>query len=746
MTKQKPNLLTQLTQVVRNLPVATKLRGKGLLKTRARVPKLEVRLANSQKPEIYNLVADRYIIGRSTSKCDIVVQTPLVSQIHAELVRDSTKAKARFIIRDRDSTNGIFRGRQRLKSSPLRHKAIISLGPSELKDAATLRYLDPPPWYIRTLQYTGIGLASLTALFVAAIALEFQRVPDVRPLPVTDQGPVEVLAGDGVTSIGPADVEKHTELTKLSEFGTLLPKAIVASEDTSYYWNIGVDPLGVLRAVITNARSGKLREGGSTITQQLARLLLGRSYVGTEDSAGRKWREAVAAIKLTLNYSKDDLLAIYLNRVYLGNGVYGFQDAAKLYFNKDASELDLSEAATLAGVLPAPNAINPFKNKKLALEYRDRVLNRMAELGLVKEEEAERARRSLLRLNEEAKSKVQGTLAPYFYGYVFDELQEVLGDNLAKEGNLIVETSLDVKMQKVSDASLKRAIAERGKEFDFSQGAIVTLDASNGSILAMTGGVDFKKSQFNRASQAQRQPGSTFKLFSYTAAINQGISPSTTFSCAPVSSVVGCHNGGSGDIDMYRGFALSENVVAVRVAQAAGLKNVIQTARRFGIKAQLQETTNLVLGGYEVTMLEMAGAYGAIANEGIYTQPHAIRRVLDGRDCKNSKDIRTCRVIFDADKDLQPRRIVDASVANTIADLMRGTVEYGTGRAAAIPQATVVGKTGTTDAGRDLWFIGFLPQRRLLAAVWLGNDEGTTGGSSGLAAQVWGEYMSKVIR
>lgn len=746
MTKRKPNLLTQLTQVVRNLPVATKLRGKGLLKAKARVPKLEVRLANSQKPEIYNLVADRYVIGRSTSKCDIVVKTPLVSQIHAELVRDSTKAKARFIIRDRDSTNGIFRGRQRLKSSPLRHKAIISLGPPELKDAATLRYLDPPPWYIRGLQYTGIGVASLLGLFIVAIAIEFQRVPDVRPLPVTDQGPVEVLAGDGVTSIGPADVEKHTELTKISEFGTLLPKAIIASEDTSFYWNIGVDPLGVLRAIVTNVRSGQLREGASTITQQLARLLLGRSYVGTDDSPGRKWREAVAAIKLTLNYSKDDLLTIYLNRVYLGNGVYGFQDAAKLYFNKDASELDLSEAATLAGVLPAPNAINPFKNKKLALEYRDRVLNRMAELGLVKEEEAERARRSLLRLNEEAKSKVQGTLAPYFYGYVFDELQEILGDNLTKEGNLIVETSLDVKMQKASDASLRRAVAERGKEFNFSQGAIMTLDASNGSILAMTGGVDFKKSQFNRASQAQRQPGSTFKLFSYTAAINQGVSPSTTFSCGPVSGVVGCHNGGSGDIDMYRGFALSENVVAVRVAQAAGLKNVIQTAKRFGIKAQLQENTNLVLGGYEVTMLEMVGAYGAIANAGLYTQPHAIKRVLDGRDCKNSKDIRTCRVIFDADKDLQPRRIVDASVANTVTDLMRGTVEYGTGRAAAISQATVVGKTGTTDAGRDLWFIGFIPQRRLLAAVWLGNDEGATGGSSGLAAQVWGEYMGKVVR
>jgi membrane peptidoglycan carboxypeptidase len=197
---------------------------------------------------------------------------------------------------------------------------------------------------------------------------------------------------------------------------------------------------------------------------------------------------------------------------------------------------------------------------------------------------------------------------------------------------------------------------------------------------------------------------------------------------------------------MYRGFALSENVVAVRVAQAAGLSNVVRTARRFGITASLQESTNLVLGGYEVTMLEMVGAYGAIANSGVYIRPHAIRRVLDGRDCQNPKDRRTCRVIFDDDRDLQPRRVVETSLANTVIDLMRGTVEYGTGKAAGISQATVVGKTGTTDAGRDLWFIGFLPQRNLLTAVWLGNDEGTTGGSSSLAAEVWAAYMGKVVQ
>lgn len=742
----KSKLITQLTQVVRNNPVVSKLGAIAALRPKAKVPKLEVRKSGEQKSEIYNLVGDRYILGRSSSKCDIVIQTPLVSQVHAQIVRDSAKKNARFIIKDQDSTNGIFRQRQRLQSSPLRHNMVITLGPPELKEAVTLRYIDPPPWYVRTVQYTGIGVASLVALAIGAVAIEYQRVPDVRPLPVSQQGPVEVLAGDSKTSIGSPETEKHTEVAQLKDFGKLLPAAVIASEDSVYYWHIGVNPLGVLRAIITNLKSGELREGGSTITQQLARNVLGRTYVGTDDSAGRKWREAVAAIKLNFNYSKDELLTIYLNRVYLGNGVYGFQDAAKLYFDKPASELDLSEAATLAGILPAPNRINPFKNKNLAIEYRDRILNRMAELGLVKYEEAERARRSILRLNEAAKSKVQGTIAPYFYGYVFDELQEVLGENFAREGNLVVETSLDITMQKASDAALRRAVSAQGETYDFSQGAILTLDASNSSILAMTGGVDFAKSQFNRAVQAQRQPGSTFKLFDYAAAINQGISPSETFSCSSISGVYGCHNGGSGNIDMYRGFALSENVVAIRVAESAGLNKVVEMAQQLGVKSKLVASTNMVLGGNEVTMMEMAGAYGAIANGGLYSRPHAIARIYDSKDCTNYKNYKTCRVIFDAAKDIKPRQAVSPEVASTMTDLMRGVVEYGTGKPAAIPQGTVVGKTGTTDAGRDLWFIGFMPQKRLLAAVWLGNDEGVTSGYSGVAAQLWGDYMSKALR
>ena len=737
----KSKLMTQIHQLTQVVNGVLKINPK------ERVPKLEVRRSQKDKPEVYDLVGDRYVLGRSTSKCDIVVQTPLVSQVHAQLVRDRSQKKSQFILQDQDSTNGIYRQKQRLKSVPLRHKMKITLGPPELAEAVTICYLDPPPWYIQSLQYAGIGVGSIVGLMVLAIAYELSRVPDLKPLPVSQQGPVEVFAGDSIKRLDPTDIANHTEYASLGEFGQFIPKAVIASEDTSFYWNIGVDPVGVVRAIVTNVRSrGERLEGASTITQQLSRNLLGKTYVGTDDSAGRKWREAVAAIKLTFTYNKDELLRLYLNRAYTGNGVYGFKDAARLYFGKEASELNLSETATLVGLLPSPETINPFKNKNLAIDYRDRILNRMSELGMITDKDAERARRSVLILNEAAKTKLQGSVAPYYYSYVFEELQDILGDNFAREGNLIVETNLDLAMQKASDEALREAVNRDGGSYGFSQGAIVTLNASDSSLLAMTGGVDYTKSQFNRAAQALRQPGSTFKLFSYAAAVDRGISPSSAYSCGAVSGVIGCHNGGSGAIDMYRGFALSENVVAVRVADAAGLDNVVKMARNLGITTKLDASNNMVLGGNEVKILEMTGAYAAVINEGKYIKPHAIKRILDSADCQNPKDRKTCRVIFDASTFLKPRQAIDAGVASAMVDMMRGVVQYGTGRSAAIPQGTVVGKTGTTDEGRDLWFIGSVPKRNLVAAVWLGNDEGVTSGSSAVAAQVWGDYMRQAVR
>jgi membrane peptidoglycan carboxypeptidase len=737
----KSKLMTQINQLTHVVQGVLKINPK------ERVPKLEVRLSQKEQPKIYELVGDRYIIGRSTGKCDVVIQTPLVSQVHAQLVRDRSQKKSQFILQDQNSTNGIYRQKQRLKSVPLRHNMKITLGPPELVDAATIRYLDPPPWYIRTLQYSGIGIGAIAAIIVIAIANELSKVPDLKPLPVSEQGPVEVLAGDGVKRLDPTEIANHTEYATLAEFGQFLPKAVVASEDTSFYWNIGVDPVGVVRAIVTNVRTrGERLEGASTITQQLARNLLGKTYVGTDDSAGRKWREAAAAIKLNFSYQKEEILRLYLNRAYTGNGVYGFKDAAKLYFNKEASELNLSEAATLVGLLPSPETINPFRNKNLAIEYRDRILNRMAELGMITDKEADQARRSVLILNESAKSKLQGTVAPYYYSYVFEELQELLGDNFAREGNLIVETNLDVAMQQASDRALQEAVARDGGANGFSQGAIVTLNASDGSLLAMTGGVDYKSSQFNRAAQALRQAGSTFKLFSYAAALDRGISPNTTYSCSGFSGIIGCHNGGSGAIDMYRGFALSENVVAVRIAEAAGFDNVVKMAKTLGITTKLDASSNMVLGGNEVKILEMAGAYATVVNQGKYIKPHAIKRILDTNDCKVPKDRQTCRVVFDASNALKPRQVIDAGVANIMVDMMRGVVQYGTGRPAAIAQGTAIGKTGTTDEGRDLWFIGAVPKRNLVTAVWLGNDQGVTNGSSAVAAQVWGDYMRQAVR
>jgi membrane peptidoglycan carboxypeptidase len=737
----KSKLMTQINQLTQVVQGVLKINPK------ERVPKLEVRLSQKEQPKIYELVGDRYIIGRSTGKCDIVIQTPLVSQVHAQLVRDRTQKKSQFILQDQNSTNGIYRQKQRLKSVPLRHNMQITLGPPELVDAATIRYLDPPPWYVRTAQYTGIGIGAIAAIIIMAIANELSKVPDLKPLPVSEQGPVEVLAGDGVKRLDPTEIANHTEYATLAEFGQFLPKAVVASEDTSFYWNIGVDPIGVVRAIVTNVRTrGERLEGASTITQQLARNLLGKTYVGTDDSAGRKWREAAAAIKLNFTYHKEEILRLYLNRAYTGNGVYGFKDAARLYFNKEASELNLSETATLVGLLPSPETINPFKNKNLAIEYRDRILNRMAELGMITDKDADQARRSVLILNETAKKKLQGTVAPYYYSYVFEELQELLGDNFAREGNLIVETNLDVAMQQASDTALQEAVARDGGANGFSQGAIVTLNSSDGSLLAMTGGVDYKASQFNRAAQSLRQAGSTFKLFSYAAALDRGISPNTAYSCSGFAGIVGCHNGGSGAIDMYRGFALSENVVAVRVADAAGFDNVVKMAKNLGITTKLDASSNMVLGGNEVKMLEMAGAYATVINEGKYIKPHAIKRILDTNYCKVPKDRQTCRVVFEASNVLKPRQVIDAGVANTMVDMMRGVVQYGTGRSAAIAQGTVVGKTGTTDEGRDLWFIGGIPKRNLVTAVWLGNDQGVTNGSSAAAAQVWGDYMRQAVR
>lgn len=723
------------------------------VKPGARTAELQVTV-NGQT-STYPLLGEHFILGRSSQQCDIVASSPIVSQVHATLTRDDQRPGSPFVLKDRNSTNGIYRGKKRVTKTVLYHGDEYTLGPAQLEDAVTLRYINPPPWYVQTARYGLYGFTGFSLLVGTwIVALEWPKAP-MRPLPESVQGPVMIFAEENGESVPlragdvEATIQAHVEQKQLSGFSPYLPQAVVASEDSRYYWHLGVDPLGILRALVINVRGGATLQGGSTLTQQLARSVY-REYVGTEDSAGRKIREAIVALKLETFYSKNELLLTYLNRVYLGGNLYGFEDAARFYFDKSASDLTLSEAATLVGILPAPNAFNPVQNYDTAIAYRDRVLNRMVTLGMVSADEARRARRTRIEISPKAREQLESIRAPYFYSYIFSELDEVLGGSLANEGNFIVETDLDLNLQRQAEAALQEEIAVYGSSSSYSQGAIVTVETTSGAIKAMVGGVDYQASQFNRVSQALRQPGSTFKVFAFAAALEQGMSPGQTFSCNALvwngQRFQGCRSGSS-PLDMYAGFARSENVVALRIAQEVGLRNVTQMAQRLGIESELNPVPGLVLGESEVTPLELTGAFAAIANEGTWNRPHGIVRILDSSDCADPNDPQTCRVIYEfgqaADANIP---VLAPSIANTLVGLMQGVVQGGTGRNAFIGLGEG-GKTGTTNDNKDLWFVGFVPGYNLTTGIWLGNDESTaTRGSSAQAAGLWGAYMKQALQ
>jgi penicillin-binding protein 1A len=707
-------------------------------------PELRIKEANGKKQK-YPLVGDRYTLGRS-SRCDISIRNPVVSQTHLTLKRNRKKPRS-FIIQDEKSTNGIYRGNRRLQTLSLFHGESFTLGPPELAAGVTVEYFNPPPWWIYITRYALYSLVGMLGLLLLFLSIEWLKVP-VYPIPQESTLPIVVYAQDGETPINPtASNNTHHELKKLSDFSAYLPDALIASEDSRFYWHFGVDPIGVTRALVINFTSSELRQGASTLTQQLARSLF--PEVGRQNTAGRKLREALVALKLETFYSKDFILKTYLNRVYLGISSYGFEDAAQFYFDKSAKDLDLSEAATLVAILPAPNAYNPVKDYDTAIGLRNRIIDRMVKLGMVDKEEADRARRSRIEVSPSARESFSSAVAPYFYSYVIDELQELLGSDVAREGNFIVETALNPTLQTKAEQSLESSISNDGDRLGYSQGALVTLDRQNGNILALVGGVNYGESQFNRVVQAKRQPGSTFKIFAYAAALEEGIDPNTVYSCAPLSwqgqEYRGCERS-SGNIDMYEGLAQSENVVALRVAQDVGLQKVIDVAQRFGVASTLTEAPGLVIGQSEATVLEMTGAYATIANDGIWNKPHAINRILDGSDCKDSKDRNTCRQIYTYDDDQETYHdAIAQDVTDQLTEMLQVAVEEGTGKAAYIDQGEA-GKTGTTDQNVDLWFIGYFQDQDFVTGIWLGNDDNSpTSGSSYQAASLWGKYMKQAV-
>ncbi|WP_026102822.1 transglycosylase domain-containing protein [Pleurocapsa sp. PCC 7319] len=707
-------------------------------------PELRIKEAKG-KEQIYPLVGDRYTLGRS-SRCDINIRNPVVSQTHLTLKRNRKKTRS-FVVQDEKSTNGIYRGKKRFKTFSLFHGESFTLGPPELAAGVTVKYYNPPPFWLYILRYSLYSMGGMLGLLLLLLSIEWVKVP-VYPIPKESTLPIVVYAQDGETPINPtAQNNTHRELKKLSDFSPYLPQAVIASEDSRFYWHFGVDPIGVTRAMVINLSSAELRQGASTLTQQLARSLF--PEVGRQNTAGRKIREMMVALKLETFYSKDFILKTYLNRVYLGIGSYGFEDAAQFYFEKSASELNLSEAATLVAILPAPNLYNPVKDYDTAVGLRNRIIDRMVKMGMVSESEADRARRSRIEVSPKARETFSSTVAPYFYSYVLDELQTLLGSDVAQEGNFIIETALNTQLQKQAELALDYSINNDGDRLGFSQGAVVTLDSRNGNILALVGGLNYEQSQFNRVVQAKRQPGSTFKIFAYAAALEQEIDPDKEYSCTPLfwkgQQYRGCERS-NGDIDMYRGVAQSENVTALRVAQDVGLKRVIDVAKRLGVTSSLIEAPGLVIGQSETNVLEMTGAYATIANDGIWNKPHAINRILDGSDCQDSSERDSCREIYVFEDDTETYRdVISQDVTDKLTDMLQEAVEKGTGKAAYIDEGEA-GKTGTTDNNVDLWFIGYVPKKDLVTGVWLGNDDNSpTNGSSYHAASLWGKYMKQAV-
>jgi penicillin-binding protein 1A len=504
----------------------------------------------------------------------------------------------------------------------------------------------------------------------------------------------------------------------------VLARALIAIEDRHFYEHSGFYVPSLLRAAYRNLVSGATREGGSTITQQLARLI----YLGPERTFKRKLQEAVLTIWLEHKLSKREILARYLNTAYFGAGVYGVDAAAKRYFGKTAQELSLSEAAMLAGLVRAPSALSPTRNLDGARQRTTLVLDAMVETGAISREEAEAAQQQPASLRIPPESP-PGT--NYFVDMLSADVKRLVGSFSA---DLTVRSTLDLDLQAIAENVIASRLAAEGSKKNVSQAALVAM-APDGAILALVGGRDYSESQFNRATQAKRQPGSLFKLFVYLAGLEKGFTPEMVALDAPVR--IGNwepeNYGGRyhGQVSLRTAFAQSLNSVAVQLSQAVGIDSVIETARRLGVQSELPAVPSLALGAVEVTLLEMTRAFAAIAANAENIEPYAVEAISKGGDG------------FFAHSKSPPQPPRNQAARLAMRDLLAAVVREGTGKAArlAIPTA---GKTGTTQENRDAWFIGFTPD--LVVGVWVGNDDNTpTRGVVGgdLPARIWSDFLSR---
>lgn len=698
---------------------------------------VEIHLAG-QAPRRVPLHGGVVRLGRDPG-LELTLDHPAVSKQHARL---ELVGGHDWLIRDAGSTNGLFWRGRRIRELLLRDGDVVRFGPPAEPGLPELVFeRQPSPRVLRLARGGSLALAGLASGGVLLLGVAWLWTP-VRGSLAPVRGPLALY--DRLNRpLSSADSSEHRENDALSDFPPVLVDALLASEDSRFWWHPGVDPIGTVRALATNVLGGRVLEGGSTLTQQLARSLY-PEQVGQGETLIRKWRELLVALQLESRFSKGDLLLSYLNRVYLGVG-WGFEDAARHYFAKPAAQLSLEEAALLVGLLPSPNGHDPCINPQAALEARNVVLLKMADSGRLGADQARRSRRSPIRLGSQACRSGTRRPAPYYIDQVRLDLERLLGADVAEEGNFLVETYLDPSVQQVVERELRRRLAA-SRSLGVTQGAVVLLDSRNGGVVAIAGGRDYRTSQYNRASQALRQPGSTFKLFTYLAALQRGIGPGEAISCSPLSwGGQSFSSGCSGSLSLRQAFVISSNTAALRLARRVGLDSVVQQAEDLGISSSLSPVPGLTLGQSEVRLIELTAAYAAVANDGVWHAPTTIRRLTDAETCAglSSDSCRSRR----SDGD-QPNRAIQAGrsvlkpeVARNMQGLLRAVVRSGTGRAASLG-GQEGGKTGTTNGARDLLFIGYEPRRHWVMGIWLGNDNNSpTRSSSALAAALWGDIM-----
>lgn len=585
-------------------------------------------------------------------------------------------------------------------------------------------------WFLTGLGF-GLGLSSGIVGFNYGITKIDASLPDKSELnAILREQTLTIKAADGTILQQQGEVTR--EHIKLEEIPDNLKKAFIASEDRRFEQHHGIDAQGIIRAFVNNLRSQNVVEGGSTITQQVARIL----FLSQEKTVWRKLKELRLAQKIEEKLSKQEILERYMNLVYLGSGAYGVGDAAWIYFSKSVDELTLSEMATIAGLAPAPNQYAPNNNLDIATERRNTVLNIMQEEGMITPQQKQEAINETLVVNTNLPRRLQVKF-PYFTTYVQQELPKYVPADVLAAGGLVVETTLNPTWQEAAEVAVDRTLKNKGRWQNFKQAALVAIDPQNGEIQAMVGGKDFNTNQFNRVTQAQRQPGSTFKGFVYAAAIATGKNPYSRYLDAPL--VVDGYEPKNysekfyGWMNMRDALTRSINTVAVKVLIDVGYQPTIKLAQDMGIKSELKPTYSLALGSNEVNLLELTSAYGSFATQGLHTEVHGIRRILN----------RQGNVIWSAD--FKPQRVLDADSAAITTWMLRNVVNNGTAGAAQLNDRQVAGKTGTSDQSRDLWFIGYIPQ--VVAGVWLGNDDNRpTWGSSTTAVYAWREFMKATVK